>query len=166
MRRFYVFSLFALSFLFLDVSIGAAELGKASAKWGMRPLKWNVFPKGGSLEKSDRFDKTFKINFVSSYKRRSRLDKHVMDLLEKFGDLSWVRNWYLPIHNWGTFAKYGEMEFARAEERKSGFLLGAFHRFGENRKLGLAYHYSDLSSDLMSLGDVEQGWFLNFIVKY
>jgi hypothetical protein len=106
-----------------------------------------------------RFQLSFEIkrnssNFSTSYQERS----HPF--------ISLAKNWYLPIQNWGSIAKFYEMELSHAKNSRSSFLLGLFQQIERQSKIGFGLHYTDLSDNVSNDKFSSQGFFINYIVEY
>lgn len=83
-----------------------------------------------------------------------------------FSPISLSRNWYLPIQNWGSLAKYYDTEIVHAKESRNSLLLGFFQNVEKRSKIGLGLHYTDLSDDVTNLELDSGGLFINYIVEY
>jgi len=61
------------------------------------------------------------------------------------------------------FTEYRILENKLAQDRKSGFLLGAYKKFPGNVKIGAGYNFTDFNDDLTNLNYEATGWFVNLI---
>ena len=61
------------------------------------------------------------------------------------------------------FVEYRILKNTLAEDRRDGFLVGAYKNFAKNTKVGIGYNFTDFNDDLTNLSYEANGWFINII---
>ena len=61
------------------------------------------------------------------------------------------------------FVEYRILENKLLDDRKDGFLVGAYKDFDNNTKVGIGYNFTDFNDDLTNLSYEAKGWFINLI---
>src|SRR6056297_241292 len=61
------------------------------------------------------------------------------------------------------FVEYRILENKLADDRRDGFLMGAYKDFDNNTKIGIGYNFTDFNDDLTNLSYEAEGWFINLI---
>lgn len=70
---------------------------------------------------------------------------------------------YTLRDDFNLFVEYRILENKLADDRRDGFLLGAYKDFDNNTKLGIGYNFTDFNDDLTNLSYEAKGWFVNLI---
>ncbi|MFT4552766.1 MAG: hypothetical protein ACI9S8_001393 [Chlamydiales bacterium] len=127
-----------------------------------------AFPQDFSfLEKPYNLAEELNLNFQLSL-RANKTNSNFFNSVwnPHLSPISLSKNWYLPIQNWDSIARFYEMEIAQAEESQNSLLLGFFQKVEKRSKIGLGFHYTDLSDDVTDLELNSSGLFINYIVEY
>ena len=61
------------------------------------------------------------------------------------------------------FVEYRILENKLADDKRDGFLIGAYKDFDNNTKVGIGYNFTEFNDNLTNLSYEAKGWFVNLI---
>ncbi len=74
-------------------------------------------------------------------------------------------DWHV-VRQWDLMVEGRMLTLSAADDRRIGWVTGAYRHFNENMKIGIGYNFADFSDDLTDQDYDAHGWFLNAVGKF